>query len=159
MTAANGDRHLLVCFSQPGTSQPTISPAGVAEHVTYRCYESALLAPVPVQAPRSSHAATDAFTRAVSLPGNRKCFSRRVFRIHLNDPPYDPIKRAVVRVRGRRVAVVRRGKHLTSTIDLRGLPRGTFTVTISVTTVLGHHLSGRRTYRTCAARRARRARS
>src|SRR5271165_79742 len=73
MTAANGDRRLIVCFSQPGTSQPTISPAGVSADVTYGCYESALLSAVPAQARPESQAATDAFTQAVSLPGNRKC--------------------------------------------------------------------------------------
>lgn len=157
MSAANGDRRLIVCFSQPGTSQPTISPTGLSAHVTYGCYESALLSAVPAQARSSSQAATDAFAQAVSLPGNRECFSHRVFAIHLSDPPYDPIRVAVVRLRGRRIAVVRRHSQLVSTIDLRGLPRGTFTVTISLTTVLGHHISGSRTYHTCAPKHVRKA--
>jgi hypothetical protein len=45
--------------------------------------------------------------------------------------------------------VVRRGHTLVSTIDLRGLPRGTFTVKISATTILEQHLSSSRTYHTC----------
>ena len=148
---------MIVCFSPPDGSQPTISPAGVTEHVGYHCYESAMLAAVPVQAPPSSHAGTAAFVQAVSLPSIRKCFSRRVFAIHFNAPPYDPIERAVVRLRGHRVTVVRHGSRFVSTIDLRGLPRGTFTVTISLTTVLGHHISGSRTYHTCAPKAARRS--
>jgi hypothetical protein len=153
MSAPNGGRYLLVCFSAPGSTQPTIAPSGASEHVTYRCYESARLAPVPLQSMPSSHTGVEAFTRAVGLPSNRHCLSRRVFQIHLRNPPFDPIKEASVRVRGRRVAVVRRGRQFSSTISLRGLPRGTFTVTVRVTTVLDHHLSGHRTYHTCASSR------
>jgi hypothetical protein len=53
---ANGSHYLRVCFSHPGTSQPTIAadgaPEGPAEyaayHVTYGCYSSTLTAPLPV---------------------------------------------------------------------------------------------------------------
>jgi hypothetical protein len=157
MTAANGSHFLRVCFSQPGTSQPTIAPDGRSEHVTYSCFESTLLAPVPTQSPPSSRAGVEAFAQAVGLPSNRKCVSRRVFRIHLHNPPFDPIKEAVVRLRGRRVAVVRRSRRFASTIDLRGLPRGRFTIAVHLTTVLGHHLSGSRTYHTCVRHAATRS--
>jgi hypothetical protein len=42
-----------------------------------------------------------------------------------------------------------RGKRLTSPVDLRGLPKGRFKVTITVTTESGRRLSGTRRYRTC----------
>jgi len=151
MTATNGSRYLLVCFSAPGSTQPTIAASGATEHVTYRCYESAQLAPIPVQSSAATAAAR--FKDAVTLPSNRRCLSTRVFRIHLHNPPFDPIKEAVVRLHGRRFAVLRRGANYSSTISLRGLPRGTFTVMIRITTVLGHHLSGSRSYRTCVSRR------
>jgi hypothetical protein len=157
MTAKDGSRVLLVCFSQPGASQPTIAPNGATAHVTYRCYESALLAPLPLGSAPSSHSGREAFAAAVSLPNPRQCLSRRSFKIHLHNPPFDPIKLAVVLVRGHRVAIDRRGKHFSATIDLRGLPKGKFTVKVMLTTVLGHHLSGSRAYHTCAPKRAHRA--
>jgi hypothetical protein len=168
LEAANGAHYLLVCFSSPGDPQPTIAPNGVVANVTYGCRESAQIAPVPVQVAPSSKAGVQAFEEAVTLPSvdqggpkkgsAQKCFSRRVFQIHLRDPKYDPLKEVVVTIRGRRVAVVRRGKVFASTIDLKGLPRGTFTVKIRVTTVLGHHLFGSRTYHTCVKKASKRTR-
>ena len=149
LSATNGSRYLKVCFSDPGTSQPTIARNGQSTGVTYDCYRSALLAPVPTAPAPSSPRGRVAFERAVSLPGAHRCVSRRLFTIHLHNPAFDPIREAVVRLRGRRVAVRRRGRHFSATIDLRGLPRGTFTVTVTLRTVLGHRLAGSRTYHTC----------
>lgn len=153
LTAASGSRFLRVCFSSPGTSQPTIAPDGSSANVTYACVDSALAAALPVGAAPASRAGALGFARSVSLPSNRKCFSRRIFRIHLREPRYDPFKKVVVTLRRRRVTIVRHGKVFASTIDLRGLPRGRFTVTIRATTVLGHLLSGARRYHTCTKKR------
>jgi hypothetical protein len=43
----------------------------------------------------------------------------------------------------------RKGKYIVATINLKGLPKGAFTVKIHATTVLGHTLSTSRTYHTC----------
>ncbi len=150
MQTAGGAHYLLVCFSPPGGIQPSITLSGAEANVGYGCFQSALAAPLPVVAAPTGRAEVESFTRVVSLPSARKCFSRRIFQIHLQDPKYDPLKEVVVTIRGRRVAVVRRGKGMAATINLKGLPRGTFTVKIRLTTVLGHHLSGSRTYHTCA---------
>ena len=77
----------------------------------------------------------------------RSCVSRRSFRIRLRNRR-QPVVRAVVRVNGKRVAV-RRGRRLTSTINLRGLPRGRFTVRITLTLADGREITGVRRYRTC----------
>jgi hypothetical protein len=42
---------------------------------------------------------------------------------------------------------------ITAPINLRGLPRGRYTVKITARTVLGRTISGSRRYRTCAPRR------
>jgi hypothetical protein len=150
---ANGAHYLRVCFSSPGTSQPIIAANGAPKnsseyasyHVTYNCVNSALTAPLPTatsSAPR--------LKRSVTLPRTvGKCFSNRVFRIHLRDPKNDPLKEVVVTLRGRRITVVRHAGVIVSAINLRGLPKGTFTIKIRATTVLGHHLSESRTYHTC----------
>jgi hypothetical protein len=52
-------------------------------------------------------------------------------------------------VNGKRVAVVKKGR-FTATADLRGLPKGRYTVKIVVTTTTGRRLMGIRAYHTCA---------
>jgi len=89
---------------------------------------------------------------AISAPSNRRCVSRRRFRIRLRETRGVRYRRVVVTVNGRRVAT-RRGRRVTAPVDLRGLPRGRFTVRISVTTVTGRTIRGSRRYRTCVPRR------
>jgi hypothetical protein len=153
MEAAGGAHYLLVCLSPPGGPQPTIAANGAEANVNYGCRESARIAPVPVQAPPESRAGQASFAQAVTLPSNRKCYSRRTFQIHLKDPKYDPLKEVLVTIGRRKVRVTRHGKLFVATINLKGLPRGTFTVKIRATTVLGHHLTGSRTYHTCVPKR------
>lgn len=87
----------------------------------------------------------------ISAPSNRRCVSRRRFRIRIRRRGLQ-IEQAIVFVNGRRVAV-RRGRRLTAPVDLRGLPRGRFTVTIRVILTDGRLISGRRRYRTCTPKR------
>jgi uncharacterized repeat protein (TIGR01451 family) len=81
----------------------------------------------------------------------QRCASRRHFGIRLRGPSGDPLVKATVFVNGRRVRVVR-GRRLTSVVNLRGLPKGRFKVTIVVITKSGRQLSGTRRYRTCTPR-------
>jgi hypothetical protein len=146
---AQGARFLQVCFSNPSnTSQPTIAADGTSAGVTYGCANSALIAALPTSPVSAS--------KYVILPSNRLCLSRRSFQIHLHNPKNDPLKKVVITLRGHSTVIVRRGHTLVSTINLRGLPRGTFTVKIRVTTILGHHLSSSRTYHTCKPKPKRR---
>ena len=48
--APDGSRYLQVCFSAPGSSQPTIAANGLTANVTYNCVNSALTAPLPSSA-------------------------------------------------------------------------------------------------------------
>ena len=90
----------------------------------------------------------------------RACVSRRNFRIHLRAPKGQRLKRATVFVAGRRVAVrvgKRRlttltGRRLATAINLRGLPKGRFTVRVEAVTTAGKRFVDLRTYRTCAAK-------
>jgi hypothetical protein len=146
MQAADGSSYLLACFSPPEGMQPTIAPSGATANVGYECVHSAEIAPV-------ARADAESFHRAVSLPPNRECLSHRAFEIHLHEQRFDPFRQVEVVLGKRRLAVRRHGNVFAATIDLRGLPRGTFTVKVRVTTVLGHRLSGSRTYHTCAGAR------
>jgi len=89
-----------------------------------------------------------------TLPSNRTCVSRRNFRIRVRRQRAGvTLVSAAVAVNGRRVAV-RRGARLTAPVDLRGLPRGRFTVRISALTADGRAIVGTRRYRTCAPKKA-----
>jgi hypothetical protein len=137
--AADGSKSLQVCFSKPGTTQPTIAANGLTASVTYGCIDSALTAPPPLAA--AEH---------LSLRSAKQCVSARLFKIHLADPKYDPLKSVAVTIKGRHIKTSRGGHYIVATINLRGFPRGAFTVKISATTVLGHRLREQRTYHTCA---------
>jgi len=173
-----GSHYLRVCLSEPGGSQPMIAADGSDSDVTYGCVNSALTAPLPVApdeptpgtpgsgsagsgtpgsgsagsgTPGSGSAGSGVAgpKETLTLPSAKQCLSARLFKIHLADPKYDPLKTVSMTIKGREIATVRKGKYVIATIDLKGLPKGAFTVKIRATTVLGHHLSSNRTYHTC----------
>ena len=88
------------------------------------------------------------------LPSAKACVSRRSFRIRLRIPKGVTAASATVRVNGKTVSVVK-GKRLTAPIDLRGLPKGRFTVKITLKTTDGRSVSSSRRYHTCAPKRRR----
>jgi len=90
-------------------------------------------------------------TQIVSLPSPHVCASRRHFRIHLRNHGLHPLT-ATVFVNGKRLKVVK-GAHLSSAVDLRGLPKGTIHVRITIRYREGKALTGVRTYHTCTSKR------
>ena len=72
--------------------------------------------------------------------------------IHVQDPKYDAFKTISITIKGKQLKTVRRGNTITATVSLKGLPKGAFTVVIKATTYLGQHLSGSRTFHTCATK-------
>ena len=84
----------------------------------------------------------------VSAPSPKKCLSRRNFRIRIRKKAGIAYETAVVFVNKKRV-VTRKGSRITAPIDLRGLPKGRYTVKITVVTSTGAIISGTRKYRTC----------
>jgi hypothetical protein len=84
-----------------------------------------------------------------TLPSTRACVSRRHFRIRVKKGSYASI---VVWVNGKRVQTLR-GKRITATVDLRGLPKGRFTVKIAATLKAGKVITDTRKYRTCTSKK------
>ena len=78
------------------------------------------------------------FGKVVGLPSNRKCASRRKFRIRIRQPGGIQIQTALVFVNGKKVRVLTRKvfqkKRKVAAVNLRGLPRGVFKVRIVVLT-------------------------
>jgi hypothetical protein len=97
------------------------------------------------------------FGKVVKLPSNKKCVSRRRFRIRIRQPGGIKIQTALVFVNGKRVKTVKRRvfkkKRTTASVNLRGLPAGTFKVRIVVLTTAGDTLKGTRKYHTCTKKR------
>ena len=145
IAASNGSRYLRVCLSSPGTEQPVIPLGSSGKDATYGCQSSSLTAPL-------AGSGVGAFKNVVSLPGARKCLSARKFAIHIRNAHFDPFKSVVVTLRGHKVGVVLHGQTYVATINLKGLPRGTFTVKIAGTTFRGNHVVGSRKYHTCATK-------
>jgi hypothetical protein len=95
----------------------------------------------------------DKIAAALGLPSAKRCVSRRNFRVRVRKPPGVDIRAAKVTVNGRPVSTRRVAGRFTATVDLRGLPKGRFTVTIRITTAGGRRITGARKYRTCAPKR------
>lgn len=144
----DGTRFLRACSMQPSdqTTQPTIAPDGTSAGHTGSCDDSDFARDIP--------AATPKVDSIVTLPrqGRRRCLSKRSFRIRLREPEGDKLDTASVFVNGRRVAT-RKSDRITAPVNLRGLPKGRYTVKIVATTVRGKTIQGSRKYRTCSARR------
>lgn len=120
-------------------------------------------APVPAPAAPAPVVAAAAPTKAaapkpvavadvVTFPAAKTCASRRSFAIRLRVPKDANVTQATVRVNGKQVAV-RKGSRLRSTVDLRRLPKGRFTVSIELKLADGKVVKGSRAYRTCTAKR------
>ncbi len=158
----NGSRYLRVCFSHPGTSQPTIAADGAprepaeyaAYHVTYGCFDSGLTASLPGSTGSGQGGSGGGGSvEHLTLPRTpaKQCVRAKLFKIRLREPRYDPFKTVTITFKGHRVASARRGDYVVATLNLSGLTKSTFKVRIRATTVLGHHLSASRTYRACVA--------
>jgi hypothetical protein len=147
LARADGGRFLRVCFAPPEQPevQPTIAPDGTPANQD-SCNDSDLVSPLPAGKPKIDQIAT------LPTQGKKKCLSRRSFKIRLREPSGDALKSASVFLNGKRIEV-RKGERLTAPINLKGLPKGRYTVKIVAKTVLGETIQGKRKYRTCAKKR------
>jgi hypothetical protein len=110
--------------------------------------------PVPAPAPKPASPArpkAPTIAQSVVFPSTKSCASRRNFKIRLRVPKGAAVTSATVKVNGKAVAV-RKGARLRSTVDLRTLPKGRFTVSIELKLANGKTLKGERKYRTCVAK-------
>ena len=110
--------------------------------------------PPPAPTPKPTAFGTNGI---VSAPSPKKCLSRRNFRIRIRKKAGISYETAIVFVNNKR-AVTRKGARITAPIDLRGLPKGRYTVKITVVTSTGAIISGTRKYRTCTRKQLARRR-
>jgi hypothetical protein len=143
--AATGDGVCKLPGVDPDPT-PTPTPGGTSPPGSQP--PTALPAPPAAPKPTSRLKPAD----VLRLPSTRRCVSRRRFRIRLRTPRGAKLAKLTVRLNGKLVRTVR-GKRITARVDLRGLPRGRFRVTIEVRTVDGRKVTATRRYRTCAPKR------
>lgn len=138
-------------------SEPVAATGTILDDDTPASAPAAGPAPAPKPAPPApapvAAASKPSLTSVATLPSTKQCVSRRKFRIRLRSPKDGKIASATVKLRGKTVAT-RKGKRVTAPIDLRGLPKGTFTVSIRVVLTDGRVVTGSRTYRTCAPKQS-----
>jgi len=147
VTTQNGGPVLIFCSNEPGSAnQPGFDASGNPVNVDRGPSDcNTLTRLAPPQPPPT-------FAQAVQLPSTRKCRSRRSFRIHVRQKG-DPFVDAVIKVNGKVVKHIIGVEKVSAPVNLRGLPKGRYTVQINLTTVTGKKVSGKRKYRTCTPKR------
>ncbi len=147
-----GARYLRVCLSEPGTEgQPVIEPDGEALDTNYGCADSALI---------SSETAGH-LSQYARLPRAKGCLPAKAkLRVRISNWANDPLTRILVTLRQgdirRRAKIRHSGERTFAVLSLKGLLAGRFMVRVELDTVLGNHLSGKRTYVRCGTKRKRR---
>jgi hypothetical protein len=103
--------------------------------------------PAPTAAELEARLAT-----AFGLPSAEACYSKRSFKIHIQQPPgYPKVVSAEVFLGATRERSLNK-QGLTDQVVLKQLPYGTFTIRIVARTAAGGKLTGTRTYHTCRAK-------
>ncbi|PTL59204.1 pre-peptidase C-terminal domain-containing protein [Paraconexibacter algicola] len=100
-------------------------------------------------------APTLAQSLVVGGPSTKRCVSRRTLTLRVRAPKGTTLKTVTATLRGRKLRIVKRGGEFRVSVDLTGRARGSYTVTIRVTTTGGKRATVTRTYRTCAKKRKR----
>ncbi len=95
-----------------------------------------------------THATATTSVLPIKITSPPQCTSLRDITIHIQHVKQLGVVSAVVSIDGKQMRTLR-GKRLTTGINLRGLPKGTFTVEIVARTRGGHTLRGKRIYHTC----------
>jgi alpha-tubulin suppressor-like RCC1 family protein len=85
---------------------------------------------------------------AFALPPAKQCVSKRRFTIHVRTLPGITWTSAVIKIDRKRVKSVGRS-HITALVNLVGLPKGTFVLSITAKASNGQAVTGTRTYHTC----------
>lgn len=99
--------------------------------------------------------------QAIKLPAATSCASRRTLTINLVQPAGVTFTRAKVTLKAGKKTINRTltpkkaGKGLKIDVDLRGLPKGRFTVAIEVAAADGRTVKASRAYRTCTPKKRR----
>ncbi len=105
--------------------------------------------PTPTPKPK----ATPTLASVLGLPPASSCVSKRRLVVHVHAPSGQRLAGVTFLVRGRKLVsrkiALSHNRVASSTVNLVGLPKGTFTLTIVVKTKSGNTYRAHRTYHTC----------
>jgi YVTN family beta-propeller protein len=85
---------------------------------------------------------------AFSLPSAKQCVSHRKFTIYVRKLPGLTWISAVIKINHKRIKTIGRS-HISALVNLVGLPKGTFVLSITAKASNGQSVTGTRTYHTC----------
>jgi hypothetical protein len=92
---------------------------------------------------------TKSDSQALTLPAARTCKSRRVVHVRIPKPKSGiHYKQVTALLNGKRIKIVK-GKRISTKVDLRGLPRGRFTLRLTMVPSKGKTIHWTRHYVTC----------
>jgi streptogramin lyase len=105
-------------------------------------------------APKGNTHTTPPLASVLGLPPAQQCVSKRTLLVHVHAPPGQQLLSVKLSLEGKvlRAETFTKGKNNKvppTLVDLRGLPKGTFTLTIIVKTKAGKTYRATRTYHTC----------
>jgi hypothetical protein len=129
---------------QRGEPRPGIPGKG-CDIGAYEYQEAPPVATPTKEEPKQQAAASVLSIKVVSPA---QCASKRDITIHIQNVKQLGVVSAVVSIDGQHKRTLH-GRHLSTGIDLVGLPKGTFTIEIVARTRGGHTLKGERVYHTC----------
>lgn len=135
---------------QRGKPRPGIPGKG-CDIGAYEYQEPPTVSPSPQEEPKKEEPKKEEPKKevlSVKIVSPAQCASQRDITIHIQNVKQLGIVSAVVSIDGKDKRTLT-GKHLTTAINLRGLPKGTFTVEIVASTRSGRTLKGKRVYHTC----------
>jgi hypothetical protein len=133
-------------WTEAGTGTTPVEETKPTEPVTVETTPTTATTPTTTT-PATTAASEVLPFKAVEAP--KACASKRDITIHIQNVKQLGIVSAVVSVDGKATRTLR-GKHLTTAINLVGLPQGTFTVEIVGHRRNGRTVKGERVYHTCA---------
>jgi len=131
-----------VSFTGAGTCTIDANQAGNADYLSAPQITQSFIVK-PKATPKAISAVA-----AFSLPSAKQCVSKRRFTIHVRTLPGITWVSAVIKINGKRVKSVGRA-HITALVNLVGLPKGTFVLSITAKASNGQSVTGTRTYHTC----------
>jgi virginiamycin B lyase len=151
ITQSSGDKlarlYPVACGAKPTTSAPPNSgptPAPIGTTPTTPISNPAPVAPAP----------SPPLASVLGLPSALQCVSKRELLVHVHAPPGQQLLSVKLSLAGKvlRAETFTKGKNHKvppTLVDLKGLPKGTFTLTIIVETKAGKTYRATRTYHTC----------
>jgi virginiamycin B lyase len=132
-----------LAITPPPNSGATTTPGSGATTTT-----------TPTSPPKGGTTAKQPLATVLGLPSAQQCVSKRTLIVHVHAPPGQQLLSVKLSLRGRvlRAETFTKGTNHRvppTLVDLRGLPKGTFTLTIVVKTKQGKTYRATRTYHTC----------